>query len=99
MEGLPPVDNVISKDERSSPLLFQKMMDCRKSQIPDGQNWGPDDFGSEADFISTCVKILDERGLNISSTRVENFLKLERLICSEPQEAIEKYENMIFLQK
>ena len=99
MEGLPPVDNVISKDERSSPLLFQKIMDCRKSQIPDGQNWGPDDFGSEADFISTCVKILDERGLNISSTRVENFLKLERLICSEPQEAIEKYETMIFLQK
>ena len=99
MEGLPPVEMTGAQMSQAAPTLYQMMLQNRQTPILEGQNWGPDDFGDEANFVKACVQIMRSKGLITSLPRVTQLLLLERLNGSNPDEAIEKYEETIFFHK
>ena len=99
MEGLPPVNGVNPDRSNTPSQLYQSIIKTRQTKLPQGQNWGPDDFGDEAGFLAACVEIMQSRGLPMNSTRVESLLKLQRLLNDEPSEVIEKYYEMIFFEE
>jgi integrase len=99
MEGLPPVDMNTATDERKPPSLYQLILAKRQTPDQTGQNWGPDDFGTETDYLARCAEIMVQKGLNIDSPRVRQSLLLDRLTGTEPTEAIEKYCKIIFSDK
>ena len=99
MEGLPPVDVAQTADNDPAPLLYQLMLKNRQTPVCEGQNWGPEDFGDERSFMLACAKIMQSKGLHISTPRVSQLLLLERLNGTEPIEAIEKHSEAIFFRK
>ena len=98
MEGLPPVDVSAGPDERTPSSLYQLILAKRQTPAQTGQNWGPDDFGSETYYLARCAEIMVQKGLNISSPRVKQSLLLHRLTGSDPLEAIENYSKSILFQ-
>ena len=77
----------------------QLMLKNRQTPVCEGQNWGPEDFGDERNFMLACAKIMQSKGLHISLPRVSQLLLLERLNGTEPIEAIEKHSEAIFFRK
>lgn len=98
MEGLPAVDVSAGPDERTPSSLYQLILAKRQMPAQTGQNWGPDDFGTETDYLARCAEIMVQKGLNISSPRVKQSLLLHRLTGSDPLEAIENYSKSILFQ-
>ena len=100
MEGLPPVDVSAGPDERTPSSLYQLILAKRQTPAQTGQNWGPDDFGSETDYLARCAEIMVQKGLNISSPRVKQVASLlDRLSSTELQKPLKNILKLFFLTK
>ena len=99
MEGLPPVEMSSAVACEETPPLFSLMIETRQHNHPNGQNWQPDDFGSEDEYLHKIDNQRIQDALPPLSDRWKRAILLQRQLGLAPKEAIEKINDINILRK
>ena len=82
-----------------TPPLFSLMIETRQHNHPNGQNWQPDDFGSEDEYLHKIDNQRIQDALPPLSDRWKRAILLQRQLGLAPKEAMEKINDINVLRK